>query len=54
MKSFAVGVLAFTAALLPHVSANTRMPGSMFWEDPQEVVRAAAPMWNFGRPGRSV
>ncbi|CAF9928297.1 MAG: hypothetical protein HETSPECPRED_006797 [Heterodermia speciosa] len=25
----------------------------MFWEDPAEVVRAAAPMWHFGRPGGS-
>lgn len=55
MKSITVGILAFTAALLPYVSANTRVPGSMFWEkNPLEVVRAAAPMWHFGRPGGSV
>lgn len=54
MKSVAFCISAFTAALLPYVSANTRLPGSMFWEDPAEVVRAAAPMWHFGRPGGSV
>ena len=54
MKSVAFCISAFTAALLPYVSANTRLPGSMFWEDPAEVVRAGAPMWHFGRPGGSV
>lgn len=54
MMSIALSMMVFTAALLPHASANTRMPGRMFWEDPREVVRAAAPMWHFGRPGGSV
>ncbi|KAI4170337.1 MAG: hypothetical protein LQ346_008874 [Caloplaca aetnensis] len=45
--------LACLAALVPYVAANTRIPGRMFWENPQEVVRAAAPMWHFGRPGGS-
>ncbi|KAG7001952.1 hypothetical protein G7Y79_00030g064850 [Physcia stellaris] len=54
MMSIALSMMVFTAALLPHASANTRMPGRMFWEDSREVVRAAAPMWHFGRPGGSV
>ncbi|KAL8663029.1 MAG: hypothetical protein Q9168_008163, partial [Polycauliona sp. 1 TL-2023] len=46
--------LACLAALLPSVMANTRIPGHEFWDDPQGVVAAAAPMWHFGRPGGSV
>lgn len=47
IRFFPICPLTFFVALLPDTSANTRMPGRMFWEDPQEVVRAMSPMWHF-------
>ena len=56
MRSMAFQMPTYAAmlALLSCVSANTRLPGNIFWDNPFEAAKAAAPVWNFGRPGGSV